>query len=167
MLLAVCVSCSCILVVTVGSWLSPFLKTKALVFSNRHPNTYWLYWFSQQTSTQLQTSRYHFIKTTTKSEVCLGVGAWVNNLSNRLTSTILETSLFAFSKHQNLNWSNGLSTSLYYTPTDSHSYLAVVFIFPFITSQEFHTFFSISDFVLYVVMTLIFQKIICNVPVFQ
>lgn len=50
MLLAVCVSCSCILVVTVGSWLSPFLKRKALVFSNRHPNTYWLYWFSQQTS---------------------------------------------------------------------------------------------------------------------
>lgn len=49
-LLAVCVSCSCILVVNVGSWLSHFLKRKALVFSNRHPNTYWLYWFSQQTS---------------------------------------------------------------------------------------------------------------------
>ena len=90
--------------------------------------------------------------------MCLGVGVWVNNLRNRLTSTILETSLFAFSKHQNLNWSNGLSTSLYYKPTDLHSYLAVVFIFPFITSQEFHTFFSISDFVLYVVMTLIFPK---------
>ena len=51
---------------------------------------------------------------------------------------------------------NVLCTSVHNKPTDSQ--LLVVFIFTSTTRQEFHTFFSFSDFVVNEVTTLIFPK---------
>ena len=61
---------------------------------------------------------------------------------------------------------NGLCTSVYYKPTDSHSYLLYSSSYHH-ASRIQYLFHSFSDFVVYVATTLIFQKIRGNVPVFR
>ena len=61
---------------------------------------------------------------------------------------------------------NGLCTSVYYKPTDSHSYLLYSSSYHH-ASRIQYLFHSFSDFVVYVATTLIFRKIRGNVPVFR
>ena len=61
---------------------------------------------------------------------------------------------------------NGLCTSVYYKPTDSHSYLLYSSSYHH-ASRIQYLFHSFSDFVVYVATTLIFRKIRSNVPVFR